>query len=538
MSVEAPAAPAKLSPAETYRRYMRRIWADPVGWINQMFGVELWTKQQEVIEALRDNPRVAVPSCNAAGKSFLAACIAHWYLASVAPGRVVLTGASWTGIEHIVWPWVKRLHGMALEPLGGVLMESVEWDRGIAGGLIGVAATDAERISGFRSEHGVLVIVDESSALSQEVHNAIIGLSASEGSRVLYIGNPLRTVGPFQDVCKPNSGWHVIPIGAFDVPNVITGRNIIPGLATRQWVEDCKREWGEDSAEYSARVLGKFPETGMNSVFSGRILDQVEREHCRAPAAAGMLAFESDRETCRVRGAQFIADQRGPLSVWQMPDKSRNYAIGADIGQGLDASNSVLAVVDVQTREVVAEFTSNRYTPEELASQASALAQFYGGQLGVAYTAWESNNAGVFGKRLLAIGHRYVHWSQDELSASPNRSRVPGWNSNPASKLALLGDMRGAMARGEFVPHGKQFIAECREYIFSPAWVPMPAKSVDKPEGERKAHGDRVIAYAVAWLAAKHQPLASFASADPPASSMESRRREWKRKQNSNGGWE
>lgn len=546
MSVEAPAAPAKLSPIERYRYYMGRVWGDPVGWTNQMFGVELWSKQQQVIEAVRDHPRVAVPSCNAAGKSFLAACVAHWYLASVAPGRVVLTGASWTGIEHVVWPWVKRLHGMALEPLGGTLMESVEWDRGLAGGLIGVAATDAERISGFRSEHGVLVIVDESSALSAEVHNAIVGLSASEGSRVLYIGNPLWTVGPFVDVCKPNSGWHVIPISAFDVPNVVTGRNIIPGLATRQWVEDCKREWGEDSADYAARVLGQFPETGQNSFFSGRILSDIERRDVRPCVWRGDIV--ELRDSAGVLNDYRLEERdNGPLRLWVRPEGDKltdkfNYVIGCDVAAGVGASFSVgcIAAVHEQGRgEQVGEYYSNQQSPDEFAGVLDAMGRMAGGRIGRAFVIWENNGDGqIMGNRLSRLGYSYTYRRRNEEKPYGGATTgIPGWHSSPQSKRDMAGDYRGALARGEFVLRGAESVRECRDYIYYPNGGIGPSGTAELPEGERKAHGDRVTADMLACRGLREQPkapappqrhaAATFADIIARNAAADNRREEW-----------
>lgn len=50
-----------LSDRDRYRR-------DPVAWATERVGVELWSKQREIMEAVRDNRRVAVHSCHAVGK--------------------------------------------------------------------------------------------------------------------------------------------------------------------------------------------------------------------------------------------------------------------------------------------------------------------------------------------------------------------------------------------------------------------------------------------------------------------------------------
>lgn len=407
-------------------------------------------------------------------------------------------------IAEIGW---RQIKGLARQLPGCTIREGDRLVEFPGGGWVQVrtAGDDPEAL---RGEGLDFVVLDEAAYMCEEVWTHAIrpALSDRKGG-ALFISTPR---GRFNWFCKL---WEQAGKCADGTWARWQAKTIDNPFISEDEIAQAKAELaGAPEALIAQEFDAEFSDEAQQAVFSGRILDQVEREHCKPPICVGMLAFDTDAATCRVSGVRFVDDARGPLSMWAVPDPLRNYAIGADIGQGLGASNSVLCVVDVQTREVVAEFTSNRHTPEDLASQASALAQFYGGQLGLAYVAWEANNAGVFGKRLLAIGHGYVHWSQDELSASPHRTRVPGWNSSPATKLTLLADMRGAMARGEFIPHGKQFIAECREYVFSPSWVPMSVKSLDKPEGERQAHGDRVIAYAVAWLATKCQPKAR-----PPA---------------------
>ena len=92
-----------------------------------------------------------------------------------------------------------------------------------------------------------------------------MGLITTEDSRLLMIGNPLRPSGPFFDAfSKPN--WHKIHISALDSPNVKAGQTVIPGLATREWVEERKTEWGEDSPAYQARVMGEFPLEGEDTL--------------------------------------------------------------------------------------------------------------------------------------------------------------------------------------------------------------------------------------------------------------------------------
>ncbi len=249
---------------EGVRVYQAAALADPVGWMGAALGVRLWRRQAQIVESVRDHPRVAVRSSNAIGKSFVAACLTAWYLETRSPGYVVTTSSSWRSVEKVLWPEIRRIVRGAPCSLGGTLLKT-EWQRGDQWGAFGVSADVPENFAGFRTRNGVFVIVDEASAIEPEIMEAILGLMASADSRVLLIGNPLRPSGSFYEAFR-SSAWKTLHVSALECPNVAAGREIIPGLATRSWVESRKKEWGEDSPAYQARVLGEFPDEGEDTL--------------------------------------------------------------------------------------------------------------------------------------------------------------------------------------------------------------------------------------------------------------------------------
>ena len=91
--------------------------------------------------------------------------------------------------------------------------------------------------------------------------------------RLLAIANPTTPEGEFYRLHKRNrdGGVNKIQISAFDTPNVKAGEIIVPGLTTREWVEEMRIEWGEDSALWKARVLGEFPDVGDNVLVPPRL---------------------------------------------------------------------------------------------------------------------------------------------------------------------------------------------------------------------------------------------------------------------------
>ena len=242
---------------EQIRAYQAKAWADPVGWLDQACNVQLWSKQKAIAESVRDNRLTAARSANAVGKSYLSAGIALAFSEAHCPGYVVDTASAWQGVKKIFWPTLKRMHRDARIDLGGTLL-TTEWQRDIQWAVFGVSCDAPENFAGFRTENPILVIVDEASALLQAILEAILGLCSHEDSRVLLLGNPLRPEGPFYD-CFNSPIWTTFAISALETPNVKAGREIIPGLATREWVDERKAEWGEGHPAYQARVLGQFP---------------------------------------------------------------------------------------------------------------------------------------------------------------------------------------------------------------------------------------------------------------------------------------
>lgn len=268
------AADQRLRMASSYAT----IRHDPLGFVRRELGRDCWWAQRRVLEMLRDHDRVAVASANACGKSFLAALTVPWYLCSRPLGYVVTTGASWTGLEKILWPEIHRILGGArnaeLRRLG--VLNNTEWKIAPQYGAFAVSTDKPERFGGFRTPAGVYVIVDEASSLDHKTMESIEGICSSTGAKILMIGNPLRPSGPFYDAFR-NPAWHSMHISALESPNVRSGRDLVPGLATREWVEHRRIEWGEGSPAWMARVLGQFPRGGTN-----QLIDLVDVEAAQA----------------------------------------------------------------------------------------------------------------------------------------------------------------------------------------------------------------------------------------------------------------
>lgn len=243
-----------------------RFEGRPVDFVEQGLLGFLWSRQKEILTALHEKRRVAVPSCHDVGKSYLAAAAACHWLSCYPPGDGFVVTLAPTGhqVKAILWREIGRIHRAANLP--GYVTQT-EWKTAkVQGELIGFGRspkdTDPTAIQGIHQKY-VLVIYDEACGISKPLFDAADTLAANEYSAQLAIGNPDDPASEFAQICKPGSGWEVMPISAFESPN-LTGEEVPEWLrhllVSKSWVENRKKKWGEGSPIYQSKVLGKFPE--------------------------------------------------------------------------------------------------------------------------------------------------------------------------------------------------------------------------------------------------------------------------------------
>lgn len=238
---------------------------EPVAWAKERANIDLWSKQREIIESVRDNPRTSVHSCHETGKSFVASTIVGWWLDTHLPGEafVVTTAPTAPQVEAILWREINKLHQRA-ELKGRTNLTS--WYIGNELVAFGRKPSDynPHAFQGIHARY-VLVVIDEACGIPKVLWDAASTIAANEHSRILAIGNPDEPTGEFADNCAPGSGWNVIHIGYADTPN-FTGEPVsqlvADSLIHPAWVEDRRNKWGEESALFQSKCEGIFPTVG------------------------------------------------------------------------------------------------------------------------------------------------------------------------------------------------------------------------------------------------------------------------------------
>lgn len=290
-----------------------RYREDPVAYCREILGVEPWAKQVEILESVRDHKRVAVRSGNKVGKTRSATILASWFYDSYPDARVTMTSTTDRQVNTILWRELRKVRaGMGRcvdckrdDPDGPKPCPHSAVSPGVMGELArtGLKSEDFREITGYTAKEpeaiagisgaNMLYIVDEASGVPDVIFEAIEGNRAA-GARILLISNPTRNEGEFYNAfTNKKEEYHTITVSSEETPNVVEDRIVIPGLAGREWVEEKKREWGENSSLYKVRVKGEHALHEDGRIFSIHAIGQAEEAWEDTPAE-GLLQLGLD----------------------------------------------------------------------------------------------------------------------------------------------------------------------------------------------------------------------------------------------------
>jgi len=307
------------SKLESYR-------TDPVAWAQDVLGIDPWSKQQDVLEAVLNNDHVAVRSCHGSGKSYIASIIAAWWISVHPEGEaiVVTTAPTYHQVHSILWEDIRKHlinanrryeEGLSPMKIPGHITQADEWksDSGVVMGFGRKPADNNDH--GFQGIHRkyVLVIVDESCGIKPNLFTAVEAITTTENSRILAIGNPDDPATEFNKFFTTLDLWANIDISSFDSPNFTSAheghyeegscthddenqrkwcwerkwaerwdrdkalnlpREILGLLPNHEWVEQRRAAWGEDSPLWQSKVLGQFPDQSINTLFSRETINR------------------------------------------------------------------------------------------------------------------------------------------------------------------------------------------------------------------------------------------------------------------------
>lgn len=289
VEAEARARSARLVDVHLGQQWPSPRWqADPVGFATTVLGVELWSFQVRFLEAIRDHRHVACAGGRKIGKDFVVAVASLWWYASWPRAKVFLLAPTAKQLDGIVYLEIRQLmsqtgrclrcrtaypdgprpcpHSAVLSGDVGMLART-----GVRGGgfrhIVGQTAISGGGLRGF-SGSKVLAIEDEASDIKDDIDTALVGNLAAADCHRVAISNPTKVYGFFYRAFhEERHTFFPIQQSSEEAPNVVEGREVFPGLATREWLEERERAWGRGTALWAANVDGKFPVAAQGQLF-------------------------------------------------------------------------------------------------------------------------------------------------------------------------------------------------------------------------------------------------------------------------------
>lgn len=282
---------------------------------------------------------------NGVGKSYLAAGLALWYaLIHDEPAKVITTGPTFDQLRAVLWGNIFRAyHGCELEGTAVALQHHsllIQWEDEWF--VKGINPDNIESASGYHGGN-LIAIIDEASALTAAKSEAIDSWDVAKKVMTL---NPLRPDGPAYElyqrhVFNPDPSTVVIKIPSTESPAIQAGLRRSPdGFVGLDWLEDRRREYGEDSPWWKSHVLAEFPDSAEGQLVARDWIDRA-------------MSATVDN-----------ADDRTELTL------------AIDLGAGRGGDRSVLLVRS--GNRVLHLESSNRWPLEEAGQRAGEIVRRYG----------------------------------------------------------------------------------------------------------------------------------------------------------------
>ena len=257
--------------------------SNPVAFLTEVLDVErkhVWSKMEEICNSVRDNQFTCVKAGNSVSKSFTVGRLSNWFLYTHKPSTVFTTAPSNTQVEDIIWKEISESWHNAKKPLGGPepLKTYLTPDPKIKWFATGFATKadsgteEASRMLGFHNKD-MLIILDEAPGVHVSIWNALEKLVTNPRVKLLVIGNPIYSTGNFVD-CFKDQRFNKITVSVKDTPNYIQGKEVIPGLAGREFEEFVARKYGKDSNKYKSMITGEIPDTDVDALIPTSAIDK------------------------------------------------------------------------------------------------------------------------------------------------------------------------------------------------------------------------------------------------------------------------
>lgn len=219
----------------------------------------------------------ALLSATSTGKTYWLARVVYWFLDVFPNPLVVTTAPKESQLSEHLWSEMSRVWEkyQLIRPnaVRGSLrirkdvkhpkyFQSAEAIGFVAG--VGANEESATKAQGFHREY-MLIITEETPGISTAIMKAFENTSTGSKNVRLAVGNPDSKLDPLCRFADEPDTRKIIA-SAYDHPNVIIGKEVIPGAVSVKSIEKRKNKYGEESSFFKSRVRGIAPEEGKDSL--------------------------------------------------------------------------------------------------------------------------------------------------------------------------------------------------------------------------------------------------------------------------------
>jgi hypothetical protein len=266
-------------PVEWITTYLH-IPEETIRWsLNSEYANHDWDGDRDplvtVAESLGRWEDIGVESATGTGKTFWAACLTFWFLAcfensyviTAAPRELQLLEQLWKEIGEL-WPRFEVHFPDAVLLSGKIRMRAAvegkeTWAAMAFVSGVGADEVAAQRAAGFHREH-MLIITEETPGVHNAIMHAFQHTRTDEHNLHLALGNPDHRNDPLHRFCfdekeNPRPGVNWVRISAFDHPNIVTKRPVVPGAIGKTRLERRIAMYGKGTRLYQSRIRGISP---------------------------------------------------------------------------------------------------------------------------------------------------------------------------------------------------------------------------------------------------------------------------------------
>jgi hypothetical protein len=294
------------------------------------------------------------------------------------------------------------------------------------------------------------------------------------------------------------SDWQ-LPEGTFLTPyekGLIESAGLTEGhIAWRRWCieANCQGDPEKFENEYPSNDTDCFF-TGDALVFASSIL-KAQSKNVRPPTKVGFLLSEGTGRSV------FHDDAKGVVAIWDEPDPTGSYVIGADPSGGVGKDRGAAFVINQINGRTVARLWG-QFDPADFAVELIKLGTYFN----KAWICAEANNHGHLVTHILATkGYRNLYKRKviDELTQKPG-TKV-GFLTTNESKMMVTERLKTSLKSGSLTVLDSDLIDELSAFT---QVASKTGRSIRR-EASPGAHDDLVMAAAFAVEMAASRPVTS-----------------------------